>query len=82
VPRKTATAGDATPSYEALMERFQQVVERLETGELPLAEALALYEEGVALSARCQHLLDAAELRIQQLSVGADGISLTAWTGE
>jgi exodeoxyribonuclease VII small subunit len=82
VPRKTAPAGAATPSYETLMERLQQVVERLETGELPLAEALALYEEGVALSTRCQHLLDTAELRVQQLSVGVDGIEVTSWTGE
>ncbi|HEX6293333.1 MAG TPA: exodeoxyribonuclease VII small subunit [Herpetosiphonaceae bacterium] len=82
MPRKTSPAGDATPSYEALIERLQQVVERLETGELPLAEALALYEEGVALSTRCQQLLDAAELRIQQLSVGADGIDIVPWTDE
>ncbi|HEY0734544.1 MAG TPA: exodeoxyribonuclease VII small subunit [Herpetosiphonaceae bacterium] len=82
MPRKTATAGDATPSYEALMQRLQQVVERLETGELPLAEALALYEEGVTLSTRCQQLLDAAELRIQQLSVGVDGLTLTPWADE
>ncbi len=82
MPRKTSPSGDATPSYEALMERFQQVVERLETGELPLAEALALYEEGVALSTRCQQLLEAAELRIQQLSVGVDGIDIKPWTDE
>ena len=59
--------------YETLMARLVAVVDRLETGELPLAEALALYEEGVALGAACQKLLEAAELRVQQLSPPAEG---------
>ncbi len=66
-------------SYEALIERLQTVVERLETGQLPLAEALQLYEEGVALAARCQQMLDAAELRVEQLVVDADGVSTVPW---
>jgi exodeoxyribonuclease VII small subunit len=66
-------------SYEALMERLQTVVERLETGQLPLAEALQLYEEGVALAARCQQMLDAAELRVERLVVDADGVSTVPW---
>ncbi len=70
---------DSSASYEALMERLQEVVERLETGQLPLAEALALYEEGVALAARCQQVLDVAELRVQQLVVDADGVSTEPW---
>ena len=64
------------------MERLQQVVARLETGELPLAEAVALYEEGVALAARCQQLLEAAELRVQQLIVGVDGVEVVPWQPE
>lgn len=66
-------------SYEALMERLQHVVERLETGQLSLAEALALYEEGVALTARCQQILDAAELRVEQLVADADGVGTAPW---
>ena len=60
-----------TSSYETLYTRLQAIVTRLETGELPLAEALALYEEGVAVAAACQQLLDTAELRIQELQPGA-----------
>lgn len=82
MPRQKTSADATTQSYEALTQRLQQVVERLETGELPLAEALALYEEGVALAARCQQLLDAAELRVQQLSVGVDGLAVTPWRDE
>ena len=69
-------------SYEALMARLVAVVDRLETGELPLAEALALYEEGVKLSAACQQLLEAAELRVQQLVVDADRVTLQIWDGQ
>ena len=58
------------PTYEALYARMQAIVARLEAGELPLAEALALYEEGVTVAAACQRLLDEAELRVQELHPG------------
>ncbi|MFV9505194.1 MAG: exodeoxyribonuclease VII small subunit [Oscillochloridaceae bacterium umkhey_bin13] len=54
-------------TYETLYGRLQAVVARLEAGELPLAETLILYEQGVALAEACQRLLDQAELRIQQI---------------
>ena len=63
-------ASSDTSSYETLYTRLQAIVARLETGELPLAEALALYEEGVTVAAACQQLLDTAELRIQELQPG------------
>lgn len=62
---------DSSPTYEALYARMQAIVARLEAGDLPLAEAIALYEEGVAAAAACQRLLDEAELRIQELHSGA-----------
>ena len=58
------------PAYETLYARMQAIVARLEAGELPLEEALALYEEGMAVASACQQLLDQAELRIQELQVG------------
>ena len=59
------------PTYESLYARMQAIVARLEAGQLPLDEALSLYEEGVAVAAACQRLLDQAELRIQELSPSA-----------
>ena len=59
------------PTYETLYARMQAIVARLEAGDLPLDEALALYEEGVAVAAACQRLLDEAELRVQELQTGA-----------
>lgn len=54
-------------TYETLYARLQELVNRLELGELPLAESLQIYEQGVRLAAECQRLLDSAELRVQQL---------------
>lgn len=65
-------------SYEALYTQLQQVVARLEQGELPLDETLRLYEQGVRLAAACQQLLDTAELRVRELSAGAAGVDLEA----
>jgi exodeoxyribonuclease VII small subunit len=59
------TAGDLT--FEGAMERLEGIVDRLESGELPLEEALAAFEEGVSLSRRCAGELDAAEQRIDVL---------------
>lgn len=57
-------------TYEALFARMQAIVAALEAGELPLDQALALYEEGVSVSAACQRLLDGAALRVQELQGG------------
>lgn len=72
----TNSTEDST--YESLYARMQAIVARLEAGQLPLDEALALYEEGVAVAASCQRLLDQAELRIQELSPGA-GAQPSMW---
>lgn len=53
--------------YEELYTQLQEVVTRLESGALPLAELLDLYEQGVHLATVCQRLLDGAELRVQQI---------------
>jgi exodeoxyribonuclease VII small subunit len=70
---------DTDATYEKLMNRLTTVVDRLEAGNLPLAEALALYEEGVALGAACQRLLEAAELRVRRLAVSEDGVGVEDW---
>lgn len=65
-------------TYETLYMRLQEVVARLEGGELPLEETLQLYEQGVRLAAECQRLLDAAELRVRQLQLDEPGPELFA----
>jgi exodeoxyribonuclease VII small subunit len=65
-------------SYERLYAQLQEVVSRLEQGELPLDETLQLYEQGVRLAAACQRLLDTAELRVQALVGGDPALDLEA----
>jgi len=54
-------------SFESALQKLEGIVDRLEGGELPLEEALAAFEEGVALSRRCAGQLEAAERRIEVL---------------
>ena len=56
----------ALPFDRALAE-FKAVVEKLETGNLPLEESISLFEQGVLLQTRCERLLNEAELRFQRL---------------
>jgi exodeoxyribonuclease VII small subunit len=55
-------------TFEAAFAALEQAVAQLEAGELALDDSVALYERGVALAERCDELLSAAELRIQQLA--------------
>ena len=71
-PTPDAPAVETLTFDEALAE-LQRTVASLETGGQPLEAALALYERGVALQARCERLLGDAELRVQQLVARAGG---------
>jgi exodeoxyribonuclease VII small subunit len=72
VPNQTDPAIDALSFDDALAD-LQRVVAELESGGQPLEIAIALFERGVALQARCEKLLGDAELRVQQLVVRAGG---------
>jgi exodeoxyribonuclease VII small subunit len=54
-------------SFEAAFARLEEVLATLEAGNLPLEQAITLYEEGMKLAQRCQERLEAADLRITQL---------------
>ena len=61
-------------SFEQILERLEGVVEKLEKGDAPLAEALATFEEGVGLSRLGSQHLDEAERRIEILLQDAEGV--------
>jgi exodeoxyribonuclease VII small subunit len=65
----------ATRTFDAALEELEATVKKLDAGELPLEEALAVYERGVGLVRECQELLDEAERRITELTETAQGIS-------
>lgn len=52
-------------SYEEAYEELETLVARMESGELPLEQSVALYERGQRLAAHCQALLEEAELKIK-----------------
>lgn len=54
-------------SFEQALQRLEQVVRELESGDLSLETALALFQEGVTLSRLCSGQLDQAEARIEKL---------------
>lgn len=60
-------------TFEASMQRLEEIVRKMEAGDLPLEEALKLFEEGTALVSGSNKLLDEAELKITKLMKGADG---------
>lgn len=68
-------------SFEEALRRLETVVERLEAADLPLEEALALFEEGQNLAAHCQQKLDEAEKRIEVITTRANGeITISRWS--
>lgn len=68
--RKSTPAQDSSPvaDFEQSMQSLEDLVARMETGELTLEESLAAYERGVGLYRHCQTALEQAELRVRLLS--------------
>ena len=64
--------GGEEMSYEDSLERLEDIVSRLESGNLPLDESLELFEEGTRLTKVCQKRLTEAELRIEKLMADGD----------
>ena len=56
-------------TFEAAYAELENIVLQLEGGELPLEEAVKLYDAGRSLAQHCQTLLDSAELRVTQVGV-------------
>ena len=59
--------------FEQAMSELESIVGKLEKGQVALEESIALYERGEHLKRHCEALLNNAEMRIQKISVGANG---------
>ena len=61
---------DASPvaRFEHSLDELEQLVEKMEQGEMSLEDSLAAYERGVGLYRRCQAALEQAELRVRLLT--------------
>ena len=56
---------NSAPPFEDSLQKLSEAVAKLESGDLPLEEALQTFEEGIRRSRECHHLLERAEQRIE-----------------
>ncbi|MGC9941875.1 MAG: exodeoxyribonuclease VII small subunit [Verrucomicrobiota bacterium] len=77
MPNHTKNAGPGSsaknPPFEEALQKLEEIVEAMESDDLPLESLLAKYEEGAKLVKVCQEKLAEAELKIQQLEKNAAG---------
>jgi exodeoxyribonuclease VII small subunit len=60
-------------SLEKALEALEKIVDDLERGDVPLDQSIKIYERGEALKAHCDHLLKAAEDRVEKIRLSRDG---------
>jgi len=63
----------AAMTFEDALRALEDVVRKLESGEVPLDDSISLYERGEALRRHCQARLDAAQARIERIVAAPDG---------
>jgi exodeoxyribonuclease VII small subunit len=66
--RKPVSEPSPVADFETSLDALEQLVEKMEHGEMSLEESLAAYERGVGLYRRCQGALEQAELRVRLLT--------------
>ena len=59
--------------FEKALAELEDIVRRLERGDVPLEDSIAIYERGEALKKHCQALLERADARIEKITVGPNG---------
>ena len=59
--------------FETALAELESIVDRLEKGAVALEESIQLYERGERLKAHCDALLKDAEMRIEKITLSADG---------
>lgn len=60
-------------SFEKALAELDSIVARLEKGDVPLEESVAIYERGEVLKRRCDELLQQAEARVDKITLDASG---------
>ena len=66
-PEAPAVSAVSSPSFEQSLAQLEALVSQLESGDLPLDQALARFEQGVRLTRECQGALNAAQQKVQLL---------------
>ena len=60
-------------TFERAIEELESIVKRLEGGQVPLEESVAIYERGQALKNHCEELLKQAEARVEKITLDSAG---------
>jgi len=60
-------------SFEQSLRELEEIVSRLERGDVELEQSIAIYERGEALRGHCDQLLKKAEARIERITLDANG---------
>lgn len=60
-------------TFEKALAELETIVGKLERGDVPLEESIAMYSRGEVLRTHCETLLKQAEMRIEKIALGADG---------
>ena len=68
MPKKDTPDASPVARFEHSLDELEQLVEKMEQGEMSLEVSLAAYERGVGLYRRCQAALEQAELRVRLLT--------------
>ena len=72
-PAASAPRATDPVAFEEALKNLESIVEKMETGDLPLDKMLSQYEEGMRLGQICQQKLAEAELRIEMLETNSLG---------
>jgi exodeoxyribonuclease VII small subunit len=79
---ETVEKKEAKLSFESALTNLETIVESMESGDVPLADLLAKFEEGNKLLKHCEARLKEAELKIEQLKKERDGVSFAKFETE
>lgn len=78
--KRTITISDTSDisqlSFEQALIALEEIVQQLESGNVPLDQSIALYERGEALRKHCQKRLDDAQARIERIVTDASGAAV------
>ncbi len=69
-------------SFEQALGELEALVERMESGELSLEESLASFEQGIALTRRCQQALEQAEQKVKVLTANTPDAATEPFDGD
>jgi exodeoxyribonuclease VII small subunit len=67
-------AAPAAMSFEQALAELEKIVAQMERGDVALEDSIALYQRGAALKAHCETKLKDAQLKVEQIVLGPDGV--------